>query len=146
MTTLSTEKRIYTVYFYCNLLTLVSNQDIFRELIIEKQLNLNKINGSYLITNPTHLLALKASANTALVRQVNYTSIKVFLNSLEKKKITDISLPSKMEGEFLKLYLKKFQYLYKQYFVTRVGNANNDLSSKELNKLAIKSLLFFIGV
>jgi hypothetical protein len=46
----------------------------------------------------------------------------------------------------LKLYLKKFQYLYKQYFVTRVGNANNDLSSKELNKLAIKSLLFFIGV
>jgi hypothetical protein len=146
MTTLSTEKRIYTVYFYCNLLTLVSNQDIFRELTIEKQLNLNKINGGYLITNPTHLLALKASANTALVRQVNYTSIKVFLNSLEKKKITDMSLPSKMEGEFLKLYLKKFQYLYKQYFVTRVGNANNDLSSKELNKLAIKSLLFFIGV
>ena len=146
MTTLSTEKRIYTVYFYCNLLTLVSNQDIFRELTIEKQLNLNKINGGYLITNPTHLLALKASANTALVRQVNYTSIKVFLNSLEKKKNTDISLPSKIECEFLKLYLKKFQYLYKQYFVTRVGNANNDLSSKELNKLAIKSLLFFIGV
>jgi len=146
MTTLSTEKRIYTVYFYCNLLTLVSNQDIFRELTIEKQLNLNKINGGYLITNPTYLLALKASANTALVRQVNYTSIKVFLNSLEKKKNTDISLPSKIECEFLKLYLKKFQYLYKQYFVTRVGNANNDLSSKELNKLAIKSLLFFIGV
>jgi len=146
MTTLSTEKRIYTVYFYCNLLTLVSNQDIFRELTIEKQLNLNKINGGYLITNPTYLLALKASANTALVRQVNYTSIKVFLNSLEKKKNTDISLPSKIECEFLKLYLKKFQYLYKQYFVTRVGNANIDLSSKELNKLAIKSLLFFIGV
>lgn len=146
MTTLSTEKSIYTVYFYCNLLTLVSNQDIFRELIIEKQLNLNKINGGYLITNPTHLLALKASANTALVRQVNYTSLKVFLNSLEKKKNTDISPPSKIECEFLKLYLKKFQYLYKQYFVTRVGNANIDLSSKELNKLAIKSLLFFIGV
>lgn len=146
MTTLSTEKSIYTVYFYCNLLTLVSNQDIFRELIIEKQLNLNKINGGYLITNPTHLLALKASANTALLRQVNYTSLKVFLNSLEKKKKTDISPPSQIECEFLKLYLKKFQYLYKQYFVTRVGNANIDLSSKELNRLAIKSLLFFIGV
>ena len=46
----------------------------------------------------------------------------------------------------LQKYLRKFNYIYNRYFLTKNDNYNLSPTDKEINYFAIKSLFLLIGI
>lgn len=130
----------------CSLFTLAPSNELFKNINLKNDIYC--INGeSYLLSNKENFKDLYNLLNESYLRQFAY-------NLLEPFRTTEplVSNPLTKSGSLddqtilLQKYLRKFNYIYNRYFLTKNDNYNLSPTDKEINYFAIKSLFLLIGI
>ena len=131
----------------CSLLTLIPNDDLFKELNITKYYSSTEIRDEIVLIEPRQLNKLFLLLNKPLVRQLAYSISQPLLQEItDTSSHFSIRNSDSSDHRALKKYLKKFNYLYKLFFLETSVIVKSQKTEKEINFLAINLLFFLIGV
>jgi len=130
----------------CSLFTLTPSNKLFKHINLKK--DLYRLNGeSYLLSNKENFKELYNLLNESYLRQLAYDLLEPFIT--RKHLLPESQKRSESLSEqiaLLKKYLRRFNYIYNRYFLTKDGNYNLLPKNKEINFFAIKSLFLLAGI
>lgn len=127
-------------FLVCSILVLSPNNKLFKKLNLKDDIYLGKNSQDYILNCPE---ILSPTLNKTSLRKLANTIIESnFLNNF----IFSTDITPNTQKDVLKRYLKKYNYLYKQYFFFKRGNYNFKLNDKEINTYAVEFLFMLIGI
>jgi len=130
----------------CSLFTLTPSNKLFKNINLKN--DLYRLNGeSYLLSNKENFKELYDLLNESYLRQLAYDLLEPFIT--KKHLLPEPQRRSESLYEqttLLKKYLRRFNYIYNRYFLTKNGNYNLLPNDKEINFFAIKSLFLLAGI
>ena len=132
-------------FLVCSLRTLSPNDKTFKNFNPKPFPTIGIDNGSTILAGIEDLVYMNNLLNKTSLRQFSDTLIKpvfekeVFLSKVSSKKLYK-------KTTLFKKYLKKFKHAYSRYFYCKISNYNEYPSDKEINTLALMSLLLIVGV
>ena len=140
---LSNPGNVNISFLLCSVLTLTPDNSFFKEVKIKQDLFWNPDNNSFIVAslNEERLSKLLSGLlNTLPLRQTAYDiAVPLLKQGFKPSNNQNINT---YEVRILQKYLKKYQYIYRRYFLI---NYDNNLTNKELNYFAIESLLLLLG-
>ena len=130
----------------CSLFTLTPTHKFFRNINFKNDLYLIK-GESYLLSNKEKFKELYNLLNESYLRQLAYDLLEPFITKqhlLPEQQKRNESLYE--QTALLKKYLRRFNFIYNRYFLTKNCNYNLLPTDKEINFFAIKSLFLLTGI
>ncbi len=130
----------------CSLFTLTPSNKLFKNINFKNDIYC--LNGeSYLLSNKENFKDLYNLLNESYLRQFAYNLLEPFRTN--RNLVTNpLTKCESLDDQtiLLKKYLRKFNYIYNHYFLTKSGNYNLLPTEKEINYFALKSLFLLMGI
>jgi hypothetical protein len=131
----------------CSLFTLIPNDEIFKELNINKYGYLLQTSEDFFLMDSYYLNNFFLILNKPLVRQLAYNILQPLFKETGNLNFSQLNIKkNSLEYQALKKYLKKFKYFYKILFKEESLFNKFRRTEKEINLLAIKFLFILVGV
>ena len=136
-------------FILCSLSTLWLSETLFSCLLntSNSQLEFNTDCRVKFVLDKRNSSTVKNLLNKRSIRTVAYTLIAPLFN--ESGTFTNLRISTKgnlSKSVLLKQYLKKYHINYTRYFSAETGNSKNLITDKEINSMAIKSLIIISGL
>ena len=143
-------KNLKINFLICSLITLLPNSEAFILLNNKQNFQKNFDEASY----ETIYLTLDSKILSSLQKILNKPTLRAFVYTLLEPIFGENNYynrfcrtdPQILEKKnLLKQYLKKFRHNYIRHFSSPTINPNTIITNKEINKVAIKALIFIHG-
>jgi hypothetical protein len=127
-----------------SLLVLYPTDKLFKKLNLETDLWWEVKDKNFVLNNVEDF---KPLINKVSIRRFSHYLLKpIILKQLSKSELMEVNKDLDRETILLQKYLKKFNTLYKYYFLMNENNTNRLLTNKEINSRAIESLFILSGI
>ncbi len=120
-------------FLLISLLCIAPNDQLFKELSIKSDLDMDYISKGYTLTKVKDLSSFQQLINNVSVRRFSYSIIESFLNKDQNQRF------------LAKQYLRKYKYLYFRYLGNKLHTFNSFPQDKTINAMAIKALIILAG-
>ena len=135
-------------FLVCSLCTLSPNDKTFKFFNRKSRLAFRLKKESLTLITIDDLSHLREMLNRKSLRQFSYQLLEPIIE--EGDVLEEFYLPPtpKLDKNtiLLKRYLKKFKHTYSRYFYCKLSNYNTFPTDKEINTLALKSLILLVGI
>ena len=136
------EYRILAPSIICTIFTLLATESIFNHHGLNDFLFVKSTPVTLKQFNDVVYPEFFTSLNKKNLRQASYTLLKPILR-IKDDKVYETLLNHNYS---LKKYIKKFKFIYREYFVSEVTAPEILPTDKELNKIAIETLFLLVGI
>ena len=135
-------------FLVCSLCTLSPNDKTFKFFNRNSSLTFGLKKESLTLITIDDLSYLREMLNRKSLRQFSYQLLEPIIEEGDVLEKFYLSPAPKLDKNtiLLKRYLKKFKHNYSRYFYCKLSNYNTFPTDKEINTLALKSLILLVGI